>query len=131
MSIVSHGREPGEIAKIRETHGKSVRLDGFEVRRLYTHSNNLTINLIVENVFLCHVFLSCVYVTVTFLLFHFQRSHFSGDSFFVVLTVLPSDYTCRQIETINWPGEKFWSYCSNKFCPTCIHTPCQLRKTYG
>ena len=84
-----------------------------EVRRLYTHSNNLTINLIVENVFfLCHVFLSCVYVTVTFLLFHFQRSHFSGDSFFVVLTVLPSDYTCRQIETINWPGEKFWSYCS-------------------
>ena len=27
MSIVSPGREHGEIAKIRETHGKSVRLD--------------------------------------------------------------------------------------------------------
>ena len=37
VSIVSHGREPGEIAKIRETHRKSVRLDGFDT---HTHTHN-------------------------------------------------------------------------------------------
>ena len=29
VSFVSPGREPWEIAKIRETHGKFVRVDGF------------------------------------------------------------------------------------------------------
>ena len=41
VSFVSPGREPWEIAKIRETHGKFVRVDGFGLRQQYCIIRNI------------------------------------------------------------------------------------------
>jgi len=36
---------------------------------------------------------------------YFQRNHFAGDSFFVVLTVLPTNYDCKGMMIIKPPGQ--------------------------
>ncbi|KAI0235523.1 hypothetical protein LSAT2_013965 [Lamellibrachia satsuma] len=57
-----------------------------------------------------------------------ERSHFAGDAFFVVLTVLPSDYNCKRMAVINQPGvwtngfyclfRKTWAKWGERNCPS-------------